>query len=139
MPSLRPSRPHLFPLYGTQAFPLTEAQPWYSIAGGETTATSLAAALYYVLKSPDVLSRLAAEIRTRYGTYGEIDAASVLQLSYLQAVLNEALRIHPSGAHGFPRISPGAVVDGHWVPAGVSLLSDLYLRSGPPAHACYSD
>lgn len=91
-----------------------------SIAGGETTATTLAAALYYVLRSPEVVSKLTDEIRSRYKSYDEIDSASALQLSYLQAVINEALRMHPSGAHGFPRISPGGIVDGHWVPAGVS-------------------
>jgi hypothetical protein len=90
------------------------------IAGGETTATSLAATLYYVLKTPDVLAKLTDTIRARYKTYGEIDATTALQLPYLQAVIKEALRMHPSGAHGFPRISPGATVDGHWVPAGVS-------------------
>src|SRR4051812_3989463 len=99
--------------------------PWLivqpkSIAGGETTATSLAATLYYVLKTPDVLAKLTDTIRARYKTYEEIDATTALQLPYLQAVIKEALRMHPSGAHGFPRISPGATVDGHWVPAGVS-------------------
>ncbi|KAI2601919.1 putative cytochrome P450 [Hypoxylon sp. NC1633] len=96
------------------------------IAGAETTATTLAAALYYVLHSPEVLSKLTKEIRGRYKSYSDIDSASALQLPYLQGVINEALRIHPSGAHGFPRISPGATVDGHWVPAGTELYTSTW-------------
>ncbi|KAI4861117.1 putative cytochrome P450 [Hypoxylon rubiginosum] len=96
------------------------------IAGGETTATTLAAALYYVLRSPKVVSKLTNEIRSRYKSYDEIDSISALQLSYLQAVINEALRIHPSGAHGFPRISPGGIVDGHWVPAGAEVYTSTW-------------
>ncbi|KAI1409848.1 putative cytochrome P450 [Hypoxylon sp. FL1857] len=96
------------------------------IAGGETTATSLTAALYYVLRSPEVRSKLVNEIRSRYKSYDEIDSTSALQLPYLQAVINEAMRIHPSGAHGFPRISPGATVDGHWVPAGTEVYTSTW-------------
>ncbi|KAI0883025.1 putative cytochrome P450 [Annulohypoxylon maeteangense] len=96
------------------------------IAGGETTATTLAATLYYALRSPEVRSKLTNEIREHYKSYDEIDSVSALQLSYLQAVINEALRIHPSGAGGFPRISPGAIVDGHWVPAGTEVYTSTW-------------
>ncbi|KAK3684172.1 cytochrome P450 [Podospora appendiculata] len=91
-----------------------------TIAGAETTATSLSAAIYYLLKTPTALERLTAEIRTRYQSYGEINIASAMQLPYLQAVINETTRVHPSGAHGHPRVSPGIQVDGKWVPQGVS-------------------
>lgn len=76
--------------------------------------------MYYLLKTPRVMKKLKEEIQTRYESYDEIDSTSALQLPYLQAVISEALRIHPSGAHGFPRISPGAQIDGNWVPKGVS-------------------
>lgn len=91
-----------------------------SIAGGETTATTLAAVTYYLLKTPRAMEKLQAEIRGRYRAYDEIDSTSALQLPYMQAVINEALRIHPSGAHGFPRISPGIRIDGYWVPKDAS-------------------
>ncbi|KAI1091695.1 putative cytochrome P450 [Rostrohypoxylon terebratum] len=99
------------------------------IAGGETTATTLAAAFYYILRSPEVTSKLTKEIRDRYKSYDEIDSVSALQLTYLQAVINEALRIHPSGAGGFPRISPGATVDGHWIPAGTEVYTSTWSAS----------
>lgn len=94
-----------------------------SIAGGETVSTVLAAVTYYLLTNPETYIKLRQEIRTRYSNYDEIDATSSLQLPYLQAVINEALRIYPPGPQGFPRVSPGAVVDGMYVPAGVSILT----------------
>ena len=97
----------------------------YSIAGGETTAHSLSSAVYYLLKTPAVLETLKSEVRTRFKSYEEIDSTAASQLQYLQAVIHEALRIHPSGAQGFPRISPGVAIDGHYIPAGVSIFFAL--------------
>lgn len=96
------------------------------IAGGETTATCLAAASYYLLKTPKALETLVSEIRSRYKTYEEIDAKSAMQLPYLQAVLNESLRIYPPGSQGFPRISPGCEIDGYWVPKGTEVYTSAF-------------
>ena len=82
-------------------------------------ATCLAAATYYLLKTPHTYEQLKAEIRGRYQSYEDINAASALQLTYLQAVINESLRIHPPGSQGFPRVSPGIDIDGYYVPKGV--------------------
>ncbi|KAL8826318.1 MAG: hypothetical protein Q9191_003869 [Dirinaria sp. TL-2023a] len=92
------------------------------IAGGETVATFLAATTFYLLKSPDVYSTAREEIRKRFLTYTSIDATSAQQLPYLQAVISEGLRIYPPGSQGFPRLSPGATIDGHWIPEGVRPL-----------------
>lgn len=107
------------------------------IAGGETTATSLSAATFYVLKSPHVQARLEEEIRSRFKSYDEINATSAMQLPYLQAVIHEAMRMHPSGAHGFPRTSPGVVIDGHRVPDGVGSNGNT-LSSQPRCLSLYA-
>ncbi|KAL8641831.1 MAG: hypothetical protein Q9226_008579 [Calogaya cf. arnoldii] len=91
-----------------------------SIAGGETVAAFLAAVTFYLCKSPTVLRRLQQEIRTSFPTYALINSSRALQLPYLQAVIREGLRIYPPSPQGLPRVSPGAVVDGFWVPKGVS-------------------
>ncbi|KAI0547224.1 cytochrome protein [Xylaria curta] len=96
------------------------------IAGGETTAHTLASATYYLLKTPNALKKLAEEVRSHYQSYEDIDANTALQLPYLRAVIDEALRIHPSGAQGFPRISPGIVIDGHYVPVGVEVYTSAW-------------
>ncbi|RYP13362.1 hypothetical protein DL765_006903 [Monosporascus sp. GIB2] len=104
------------------------------VAGAETTATELAAATYYVLKTPGVKNELEQEIRSRYASYDELDASSAQQLPYLRAVINETLRIHPSGAHGFPRVSPGATVDGKWIPRGAEVYTNTWTVSHSPKY-----
>lgn len=89
------------------------------IAGGETVATFLAATTFYLLKSPDSYLRAREEVRKRFANYDCINATFAQQLPYLQAVISEGLRIYPPGSQGFPRISPGVMIDGHWIPQGV--------------------
>lgn len=103
---------------------------FHSIAGGETVNTFLSAVTYYLLATPGTYDKLRDEIRGRYKSYDEIDATTAQQLPYLTAVINEGLRIYPPGAQGFPRVSPGAVVDGHYVAVNVCLLgcSDMRLQ-----------
>lgn len=96
------------------------------LAGGETVSTFLAASTYYLCKYPEALRHLQYEIRSRFKNYEEIDATSAMQLPYLQAVIQEGLRIYPPGSQGFPRISPGAYVDGIWIPAGTEVYSSAW-------------
>jgi cytochrome P450 len=100
--------------------------PTNSIAGAETTATCLAATVYYLLKTPPALRKLEHEIRTHYFHYTEIDATSAQQLPYLQAALHESLRIYPPGSLGFPRISPGCQIDGVWIPRGTEVYTSAF-------------
>ncbi|OJI83695.1 hypothetical protein ASPTUDRAFT_170703 [Aspergillus tubingensis CBS 134.48] len=86
------------------------------IAGSETTATTLSAATYFILKHPEVYAKMRDEIRSRFKDYSEITSSSVGQLPYFHAVLNETMRLYPPVPFGPPRISPGAYVDGHYVP-----------------------
>jgi len=89
------------------------------IAGSDTTATALTTILYFLSKSPISLSRLQAEIRESFTAKGDMTSDALQGLPYLGAVIDEGLRIFPPTAFGLPRISPGALVDGYMVPAGV--------------------
>ncbi|KAF2753069.1 putative cytochrome P450 [Pseudovirgaria hyperparasitica] len=96
------------------------------IAGGETVSTCMAATTYYLLKTPRALQKLQHEVRTAYTSYQAIDSSSALKLPYLQACINEGLRIHPPGSQGFPRISAGQEIDGIYVPAGTEVYTSAW-------------
>ncbi|KAH7141623.1 cytochrome P450 [Dactylonectria macrodidyma] len=96
------------------------------IAGGETVATFLAGMTYFLLKTPIAYRKLRDEIRGRYRSLDEITATSAAQLPYLQAAISEGLRIYPPGSQEFPRICPGAIVDGHWVPEGTEVYTSAW-------------
>lgn len=95
----------------------------FLMAGSETSATLLAVAVYYLLRNPDKLSKLQTEIRGTFKSEGDVDFASVSKLSYLLAVINEALRIHPALPAGVNRTVPsgGAVIDGKFIAEGTIL------------------
>lgn len=97
------------------------------IAGSETTATLLSGVTYLLLKNPRVLKKLAEEIRGAFSSDEEIGFDSCNKLVYCLAVLTEALRLYPPVPTGFPRIvdAQGDMVDGNWVPGGVSTFPCL--------------
>ncbi|KAM5448232.1 hypothetical protein McanCB56680_001040 [Microsporum canis] len=116
---------HLFPQKGEEKMP---SEDWFLaqanvliVAGFDPITNLLSATVYYLCMLPEKRNRLAAEIRKTFACYDEITAESLQSLQYLQAVINEGLRIHTNAAFGLPRVSPGAVVDGHYVPKGVTV------------------
>ncbi|KAF5023569.1 hypothetical protein F66182_4382 [Fusarium sp. NRRL 66182] len=88
------------------------------MAGSETTATVLSAAVFHLATNPEVLNKLTNEIRSAFTSEEEIDLLSVQKLPYLLAVLDETLRIYPPVPSGSPRrIAPGGdVIMGQYVP-----------------------
>lgn len=93
------------------------------IAGSETSATLLSGVTYLLLKNPDVLKKLVAEIRSSFAHSTEITIVRVNSLTYLLAVLDEALRTMPPVAQTSMRLVPGSgeVVGGHFVPGGTKV------------------
>lgn len=90
------------------------------VAGSETTATALLGLTWYLLNNPDALKILQIEVRTSFSDSTSINAETASKLPYLFAVIEEGLRLYPPIGFGLPRVSPGAVVDNHYIPAGVS-------------------
>lgn len=88
------------------------------VAGSETTATTLCGVTYFLCLKPQVYEKLATEVRSSFATYNEITGKSTDSLQYLRAVIDESLRIYPPIAAGLPRVSPGEIVDGNYVPKG---------------------
>lgn len=83
-------------------------------------------ALVLLLENPETHQLLTKEIRESFSSYERIIPGKTLtSLLYLHACVEETLRMLPSNNTGLPRISPGAMVDGHYIPKGVSRLHDL--------------
>ena len=95
------------------------------IQGGGTVALSLCAIFHELLQNPECLQRLLAEIDSKWQTgylSDPVRMEEAAKMPYLQAVLYEALRLHPAVGMSLPRVVPegGVRIDGQWVPAGVS-------------------
>jgi cytochrome P450 len=101
-----------------------EADAYVLIIGGsETTATLLSGCVYYLCTHPEVMEKLATEIRSSYASESDINFASVSKLPYLLAVLQESLRVYPPAPGNMPREVPaeGAIIDGRFVPGGTGV------------------
>lgn len=92
-----------------------------TIAGSETTQTFLTAVTYFLLKYPETLRRLSGEIRGAFSDPEKINDVETNRLLYLFAVIEEGLRLFPPVPEGLPRYSPGAMIDGYYVPEGVGV------------------
>jgi cytochrome P450 len=93
------------------------------IAGSDTTAISLSAIMYYLLRYPEVMEKLRREIDvfTAQGKCSDrVTFRESQEMPYFQAVIKEALRMH--SATGLPlwRVVPdgGAEINGYFFPAG---------------------
>jgi cytochrome P450 len=97
----------------------------FMLAGTETTATQLSGVTYQLLKKPEAMARLVVEVREAFPTKEDITMVALARLEFLNACLEEGLRIYPPVPVGLPRITPtqGAVVCGKEVPGGVSASS----------------
>jgi len=91
------------------------------IAGSESTATLLSGLIFYLHSTPRVLELLQQEIRQNFTSSATINFESVSKLPYLQACIQEALRLYPPIPCGLPRQVPlgGMVIDGRFVPGNV--------------------
>ncbi len=92
------------------------------LAGSETSATGLSGLFYYILQQPEMYTRLTSEIRTAFKTQEDITFDSVLRLPYLQACIDEALRVYPPFPTDAARMVPpeGKMLMGHWLPGGTN-------------------
>ncbi|EPS29067.1 hypothetical protein PDE_04015 [Penicillium oxalicum 114-2] len=88
------------------------------IAGSDTTATALTTLIYYLAAHQDKLWHLQQELRETFDEASDMTSEKLQGMLYLNAVIEEGLRICPPTAFGLPRISPGAMVDGRLIPKG---------------------
>lgn len=90
-------------------------------AGFGTLADWYYGTLFFLLEEPECYKYLVEEIRNAFKSYEDITPEALTSLPYLHACLEESLRSLPNNNTGLPRISPGTVVDGQYIPKGVSV------------------
>ena len=95
-------------------------------AGSDTTAISLSAVFHFLLSNPDCLGKLQNEVDSLHAQ-GQLSRNPTFketqQMPYLQAVMKEALRLHPIAGLPLERVVPekGSTIGGVYFPPGVSI------------------
>ncbi|KAK5026926.1 hypothetical protein LTS07_007225 [Exophiala sideris] len=109
-------------------------------AGGDTVSTALSGILYYLLKHPRAMEKLGQEIDSKFpapveGTAlgeGVVSYTEGRSLPYLDACIQEALRLHPpAGGATFERVAPpqGATIAGQYIPGRTTVSGLAYLMN----------
>ncbi|KAF9876101.1 trichothecene c-15 hydroxylase [Colletotrichum karsti] len=93
------------------------------IGGSETTATLLSAATFFLATHPETLEKLKDELRSTFTSEGQIDMISVQDLTYMQAVLRESMRLYPPVPSASPRTiaEGGDTILGEYLPEGTTV------------------
>jgi cytochrome P450 len=93
----------------------------FMAAGSDTMAALLSAVTYFLLKHPAKMETLVGEIRAVQDPL-DLNITKLASLEYLNACLEEALRLYPPSPNARNRITPrgGAAICGGFVPQGVS-------------------
>ncbi|KAK5459698.1 hypothetical protein LTS15_003827 [Exophiala xenobiotica] len=96
--------------------------------GSETTSTFLTGVTWNLLQNPSKYNKLVEEIRSTFKYSDEINISNTAGMEYLNAVINEGLRVYPPVPSNMPRIVPkeGAVVCDKWLPGGTSVCVAPY-------------
>jgi cytochrome P450 len=99
------------------------------VGGSETLTTTISAALHHLLADLPRLSRLTDEIRSSFASETEISAKTASKLPYLNAVINEVLRLCPPIPDMLRRQVPQGTpvtIAGKVIPPGTTVSISCY-------------
>ncbi|KAL9625856.1 MAG: hypothetical protein Q9160_000176 [Pyrenula sp. 1 TL-2023] len=93
------------------------------MAGHDVLAITLRAIWYYLARSPKAMKMLRADfqqLEEEYPSNEPVPYEKLSELPYLDAVVHEALRIHPNVGLILERLVPpeGTIIDGYRLPGG---------------------
>ncbi|KAL1962758.1 hypothetical protein VTN77DRAFT_9212 [Rasamsonia byssochlamydoides] len=100
------------------------------IAGSDTTGVTLANALYYLASNPTVYRQLQKHVDEVFPSGdSSFSYDKVRDLPYLEAIINETLRLKPAVPSGQPRVTPasGLQIDEVWIPGDTNMVVPQYV------------
>ena len=103
------------------------------IAGHDTSTALLAWTLYLLGKHPAAMAQARGEVDAIVGS-GVPSAEQVGQLSYLDRVVKESLRLYPPIHLGNRRAATALEFRGYKIPAGTRVLYSIYLSHRDPRY-----
>jgi cytochrome P450 len=101
-------------------------------AGGGTTSVTLTYLIWAVLQSPRIQGRLEEEVASLPGRFSH---SELEELPYLNAVIEETLRMYGPIPGALQRVAPqaGLHVSGHFIPPGTIVCTQSYSMHRNPA------
>ncbi|KAI1391672.1 putative benzoate 4-monooxygenase cytochrome P450 [Hypoxylon trugodes] len=104
------------------------------VAGSDTSSSTLAAALFFLAKSPSVQKKLQAQIDALVPTSASWDYGKVKPITYIDNIIDETLRLRPSIMSGIYRVTPpeGIQIDEEFIPGDINVfVPTLRIQTDP--------
>ncbi|GJE88926.1 cytochrome P450 [Phanerochaete sordida] len=101
--------------------------------GSDNTSITMTLAAYFITTQQKYFQLLRTELETMFtDPIGPLPDSSLSQLPLLDAIIHEALRL--GSPYFLPRVVPdgGAVLDGHFLPAGTVVANAAYSQQTSP-------
>ncbi|THH23060.1 hypothetical protein EUX98_g8119 [Antrodiella citrinella] len=110
------------------------------IAGSDTAAVALSHTFYFLIRNPRAMKRLREEIDSQYpgATDPTLDFAKQAEMPYLNACINEAIRLYPPVLSGLQRKTDtgkgGIMLGSHYIPDGTQVSAHLHTIQRDPRY-----
>ena len=104
-------------------------------AGSDTMAITVVWAMAELFRNPGVMAKLRAEIKDAVGDREALEEADAAGLPYLEAVVKEAMRLHPAAPVLLPHkaVEDGVEIGGYAVPRGCTVIFNSWAIMRDPA------
>ncbi|KAL6858797.1 hypothetical protein ACP4OV_017799 [Aristida adscensionis] len=104
-------------------------------AGSDTVAITVEWAMAELLRKPGIMAKVRAEIEGTLGCKEAVEEPDVAGMPYLQAVVKEAMRLHPVAPLLLPHLAveDGVEIGGYAVPKGSTVIFNAWAIMRDPA------
>ncbi|XP_062000580.1 cytochrome P450 71D9-like [Rosa rugosa] len=103
--------------------------------GGETSSTTVDWAMSEMIKNPRIMKMAQNEVREVFNRKGIADETSNGEMKYLDLVIKETLRLHPSNPLLLPReCSERCEIDGYEIPVKTKVVINAWAIATDPSY-----
>ncbi|CBI29911.3 unnamed protein product, partial [Vitis vinifera] len=103
-------------------------------AGTDTSAITTEWALAELINNPNIMEKARQEIDSVVGKNKLVEESDIANLPYLQAIVKETLRLHPTGPLIVRESSEDCTIGGYDIPAGTRLFVNVWAIGRDPNH-----
>ncbi|KAK8043477.1 hypothetical protein PG993_005907 [Apiospora rasikravindrae] len=113
----------------------------FMLAGSETSGSTLSGLTSHLLSNPEKLAILTKHIRSLFRNEHEITLKSTAGIEYLNACIQEALRLYPPVPVGVPRVvtETGLTIRNQWIAPGTRVSVHHYATYRNPLNFANAD
>ncbi|XP_008287346.1 cytochrome P450 3A30-like [Stegastes partitus] len=105
---------------------ITSQATMFMFAGYETSASTLSFLAYNLARNPEVMKRLQKEIDATFPNKDPVQYEALIQMEYLDSVVNESLRLYPPAAR-LERVAKETVkINGNTIPKDMLVMIPVY-------------